>query len=147
MTWNKKIRIISVSIFDSMIRIIKSPTRISFWTLFYPVRFMSKMRFLQGVPMGGGVGVGGDTPIFSENSQNFSKNFLHSRQFFGLRDTPDRNVSISRTLRKIISHTSDMTQEGHYTRNISLECCAYRHNRFFLLRINHYFTFPFISSE
>ncbi len=28
----------------------------------------------------------------------------------------------------IISHTSDMTQEGYYTRNISLECCAYRYN-------------------
>ncbi len=27
----------------------------------------------------------------------------------------------------IISHTSDMTQERYYTRNISLECCAYRH--------------------
>jgi hypothetical protein len=29
---------------------------------------------------------------------------------------------------RIISHTSDMTQEGYYPRNISLECCAYRHN-------------------
>ncbi len=29
----------------------------------------------------------------------------------------------------IISHMSDMTQEEHHTRNISLEYCAYRHTR------------------
>ena len=29
----------------------------------------------------------------------------------------------------IILHMSDMTQEEHHTRNISLEYCAYRHAR------------------